>query len=132
MAIDMNFDCLRGVLASFLTSVASLPYFEDANISLHAFMMAMVKEHFCSTGHSETCFFPLVEALSITEMPKSTLPAVLVSPMMRLGEVSQIGGNKKGYVACFWWTPSRTAALLELNWSTTWFCLPYPSYPIQE
>lgn len=76
--------------------------------------------------------FPLVEGLSITEMPKSTLPAVLVSPMMRLGEVSQIQGNKKWCVTCFWWTTSRTAVLLALNWNTTWFCLPCPSYPIQE
>ena len=122
VAVDVEVDCLKWVSASFLTLVACLPYFEDANISYQFTRSPATPKH----------VFPLVEGLSITEMPKSTLPAVLVSPMMRLGEVSQIQGNKKGCVTCFWWTTSRTAVLLALNWNTTWFCLPCPSYPIQE
>ena len=56
MAVDVEVDCLKWVSASFLTLVACLPYFEDANISVHTFMMAIVKEQICSTSHSETCF----------------------------------------------------------------------------
>ena len=132
VAIDMNFDCLRGVLASFLTSVASLPYFQDANISLHAFMMAMVKEHFCSTGHSETLFFHWLRRFRSQRCRRVRCQRCLWARWWDSAKSVKKGETKKGYVTCFWWTPSRTAALLELNWSTTWFCLPYPSYPIQE
>ena len=56
VAVDVEVDCLKWVSASFLTLVACLPYFEDANISVHTFMMAIVKEQICSTSHSGTCF----------------------------------------------------------------------------
>ena len=120
VAVDVEVDCLKLVSASFLTLVACLPYFEDANISVHTF-----------SSHSETCFSIGWGAFDHRDAQEYAAGGAC-EPDDETRRSQSNTGKQKGCVTCFWWTTSRTAVLLALNWNTTWFCLPYPSYPIQE